>query len=89
MVKDLGFAAYEAARTGTATPLLDVLRGVFTDLTARAYGDQDPAVVQSYLEQLSRSSSEAPAPTTPGLAFGAAGHTPAPHAPRTRTGVSA
>ena len=88
-VKDLGFATDEAARTGTATPLLDVLRGVFTDLTARGYGEQDTAVVRSYLEQLSRSSSGASTPTTPGLAFGAAGHIPAPHAPRTRTGETA
>ena len=88
-VKDLGFATDEAARTGTATPLLDVLRGVFTGLTARGYGEQDTAVVRSYLEQLSRSSSGASTPTTPGLAFGAAGHIPAPHAPRTRTGETA
>ncbi len=89
MVKDLGFATDEAERTDTATPLLDILRGVFTDLTARGFGEQDTAVVQSYLEQLSRSASGAWAPTTPGLAFDAAGHSPAPHAPRTRTGDSA
>lgn len=89
LVKDLGFATDEAARTGTATPLLDTLRGVFTDLTARGFGEQDTAVVQSYLEQLSRSPSGAGSPTTSGLAFGAAGHTSAPHAPRTRTGDSA
>lgn len=54
MVKDLGFATEEAARNGTATPQLDVLRAAFTDLTARGLGDQDTAVVQAYLEQLSR-----------------------------------
>lgn len=89
MVKDLGFATDEATRTGTATPLLDALRGVFTDLTARGYGEQDTAVVQAYLERLSPSPSGAGTPTTPGLAFGAAGHTSAPHAPRTRTGDNA
>lgn len=54
MVKDLGFATDEAARTDTATPLLDVLRHVFTDLTAGGLGDQDTAVVQAYLEGLHR-----------------------------------
>ena len=54
MVKDLGFATEEAARSGTATPQLDVLRGAFTDLTDRGLGDQDTAVVQAYIEQLVR-----------------------------------
>ena len=54
MVKDLGFATDEATSSGTATPLLDVLRTVFTDLTARGLGDQDTAVVQAYLEQQHR-----------------------------------
>lgn len=52
MVKDLTFATDEARRTGTGTPLLDVLRGVFTDLTAAGLGDQDTAVVQAYVESL-------------------------------------
>ncbi len=52
MVKDLGFATAEARRSGTATPLLDVLRAVFTDLTAAGLGDQDVAVVQAYIETL-------------------------------------
>ena len=55
MVKDLGFATDEASRSGTATPLLDTVREVFTDLTARGLGDQDTAVVQVYIEQLARS----------------------------------
>lgn len=54
MVKDLGFATDEATRTGTAAPLLDVLRHVFTDLTDVGLGDQDTAVVQAYLEGLHR-----------------------------------
>ncbi|RYV49714.1 NAD(P)-dependent oxidoreductase [Pengzhenrongella frigida] len=54
MVKDLTFATAEAARSDTATPLLDVLRHVFTDLTAVGLGDQDTAVVQAYLEGLHR-----------------------------------
>ncbi len=52
MVKDLGFATAEARRSGTATPQLDVLRAVFTDLTAAGFGDQDVAVVQAYIENL-------------------------------------
>jgi len=55
MVKDLGSATEEARRSGTATPQLDVLREVFTDLTARGLGDQDTAVVQAYIEGLTRS----------------------------------
>ncbi|QTE28003.1 NAD(P)-dependent oxidoreductase [Pengzhenrongella sicca] len=54
MVKDLRFAADEARLTGTATPQLDVLRDVFTALTAAGLGDQDTAVVQAYLEGLTR-----------------------------------
>jgi 2-hydroxy-3-oxopropionate reductase len=52
MVKDLGFATAEARRSGTATPQLDVLRAVFTDLTAAGLGDHDVAVVQAYVESL-------------------------------------
>ncbi|SDD47045.1 2-hydroxy-3-oxopropionate reductase [Sanguibacter gelidistatuariae] len=59
MVKDLGSATDEAIRTGTATPQLDLLRAVFTDLTAAGLGDQDTAVVQAFIEDLPRS---APAP---------------------------
>lgn len=54
LVKDLTFAVAEAERTATATPQLDVLRAVFTDLTAAGYGDQDTAVVQAYVEGLPR-----------------------------------
>ncbi len=52
MVKDLGFATAEARRSGTATPQLDVLRDVFTDLTTAGLGDHDIAVVQAYVESL-------------------------------------
>lgn len=52
LVKDLGFAADEARRGGTATPQLDVLRRVFSDLTAQGLGEQDTAVVQAYIEGL-------------------------------------
>ncbi|MEO7588833.1 MAG: NAD(P)-dependent oxidoreductase [Arachnia sp.] len=51
MVKDLGFATQEARHSGTVTPQLDVLRSVFTDLTAQGFGDQDTAVVQAWIEQ--------------------------------------
>ncbi len=52
MVKDLSFATDEARSTKTATPQLDVLRAVFTDLTAQGMGDLDTAVVQAYIESL-------------------------------------
>lgn len=52
MVKDLGFATDEARRSGTGTPQLDVLRAVFTDLTAAGLGDQDTAVAQAWVEGL-------------------------------------
>ncbi len=52
MVKDLTFATAEARRSGTATPLLDVLRAVFTDLTEAGLGDQGNSVVQVYIENL-------------------------------------
>lgn len=58
MVKDLTFATDEARRTGTGTPLLDVLRGVFTDLTSAGFGDQDTAVVQAYVESLTSGQNE-------------------------------
>lgn len=54
LVKDLGFATDEAVRTGTATPQLDVLRSVFTDLTAAGLGDQDTSVVQAFVGSLAR-----------------------------------
>jgi 2-hydroxy-3-oxopropionate reductase len=52
MVKDLTFATAEARRGGTVTPQLDVLRDVFTGLTEAGLGDQDVAVVQTYVENL-------------------------------------
>jgi 2-hydroxy-3-oxopropionate reductase len=54
MVKDLSAATEEARRTATPTPQTDLLLQVFTDLTARGYGDQDTAVVQAYLESFRR-----------------------------------
>jgi len=52
MVKDLAFATAEARRGGTATPQLDVLSEVFTGLTEAGLGDQDVAVVQTYVQNL-------------------------------------
>ena len=52
MVKDLAFATAEARRGGTVTPQLDVLSEIFTGLTAAGFGDQDVAVVQTYVESL-------------------------------------
>jgi 2-hydroxy-3-oxopropionate reductase len=46
MVKDLAFAAAEAARTGVAVRQLPVLQEVFDEITARGLGDLDTAVVQ-------------------------------------------
>ena len=54
LVKDLGFATDEAVRTATATPQLDVLREVFTDLNAAGHGDQDTSVVQAFIGNLAR-----------------------------------
>ena len=54
LVKDLGFATDEAVRTATATPQLDVLRAVFTNLTAAGLGDQDTSVVQAFIGNLAR-----------------------------------
>lgn len=54
MVKDLTFATDEARRTGTGTPLLDVLRATFTDLTDSGLGDRDTSVVQAHIESLPR-----------------------------------
>lgn len=54
MVKDLGFAAAEAERTGTSTPQLDVLRATFTALTDAGLGDADTSVVQRHLAEMPR-----------------------------------
>lgn len=54
MVKDLRFAAEEAARTGTATPQLDTVRAVFADLTDAGLGDHDTSVVQDHIWSLTR-----------------------------------
>lgn len=53
MIKDLSFATAEARRSETATPLLDVLLGTFTDLTEAGLGDADTAVIQAHIESLS------------------------------------
>lgn len=52
MVKDLAFATAEARSSGTATPQLDVLSEVFAGLTDAGLGDQDVAVVQTYVQNL-------------------------------------
>lgn len=54
MVKDLGFATEEARLSNTATPQLDTLREGFSALTAQGFGDQDTAVVQAWIESLTR-----------------------------------
>ncbi|MDT0166015.1 NAD(P)-dependent oxidoreductase [Actinotalea sp. AC32] len=76
MVKDLRFAAEEAARTGTATPQLDAVRGVFTDLTAAGLGDLDTSVVQEHVASLTRSGA-----STAGTSATASPATPAPGTP--------
>ncbi|NMR18741.1 NAD(P)-dependent oxidoreductase [Cellulomonas fimi] len=52
LLKDLGFAAAEARRSGTMTPQLDVLRDVFAGLTSAGMGDSDMSVVQAYVDGL-------------------------------------
>jgi 2-hydroxy-3-oxopropionate reductase len=59
MVKDLRFAAEEAAQTGTATPQLDAVRAVFNDLTDAGLGDLDTSVVQEHIASLSRRAASA------------------------------
>ena len=51
MIKDLGFAAAEAERTGVAVQQLPVLRRVFADVVERGLGDLDTAVVQRYVAE--------------------------------------
>lgn len=50
MVKDLTFAEEEAERTGTDAQLLRLLRGAFSDLTARGFGENDISVSRAYVE---------------------------------------
>ncbi|WP_430867224.1 NAD(P)-dependent oxidoreductase [Demequina aurantiaca] len=52
MVKDLRFATAEARAGGTVTPQLDVLSEVFIALTEAGLGEQDVAVVQTYVQNL-------------------------------------
>lgn len=54
MIKDLRAVAEEAEVTGVHTVSVEPLRAVFGDLTAAGFGDNDTAVVQGYLETLSR-----------------------------------
>lgn len=56
MVKDLAFAGAEAARTGTATPQLTTLQGVFDGLVGAGLGDQDISVAQAYIASLTHES---------------------------------
>ena len=53
MIKDLAFAAAEAASTGTAVEQLPVLQRVYEELTERGLGDLDSSVVQRYVEERS------------------------------------
>ena len=53
MVKDLTFAAEEAAQSGTTAPHLELLLRSFTELTRRGFGDQDISVTRAYIESLS------------------------------------
>ena len=53
MIKDLAFAAAEAASTGTAVEQLPVLQRVYEELTKRGLGDLDSSVVQRYVEERS------------------------------------
>jgi 2-hydroxy-3-oxopropionate reductase len=59
MMKDLEFARTEAERTGTTTPQLTTLQGVFAGLVAAGYGDNDHSVAQAYISSLS-SADDAP-----------------------------
>ncbi|MGA1837306.1 NAD(P)-dependent oxidoreductase [Herbiconiux sp. 11R-BC] len=54
MAKDLRFASAAAAATATATPQLDALLGVFTDLTERGMGADDVAVIHRWVRETAR-----------------------------------
>jgi len=54
MVKDLGFATDEARLSNTVTRQLDTLLEGFSNLTAQGFGDQDTAVVQAWIESLTK-----------------------------------
>lgn len=49
MVKDLGFALEEAARTGTVAEQLALLRTQFAALTAAGFGDSDISVTRAFV----------------------------------------
>jgi 2-hydroxy-3-oxopropionate reductase len=53
MVKDLRAVAEEARQSGLELATIDVLRGVFADLTEAGLGDNDTSVVQAWLESKS------------------------------------
>jgi 2-hydroxy-3-oxopropionate reductase len=53
MVKDLTLASEEAAKSGTVAAQLEVLLGLFTDLTRHGFGDQDISVTRAYVESQS------------------------------------
>ncbi|MCF2707032.1 NAD(P)-dependent oxidoreductase [Arcanobacterium haemolyticum] len=54
MIKDLTFAKDVAQATNTATPVTDILKDMFTELTNEGMGDNDTAVIQRYIEGLKR-----------------------------------
>lgn len=52
MVKDLGFALAEAARTGSELPQVSLLSSSFKALTAAGLGDNDISATRAYVESL-------------------------------------
>jgi 2-hydroxy-3-oxopropionate reductase len=54
MIKDLGFATDEAARSGVVTPQLATLMTLYQDLGQRGFGDEDLTVTQRYIAELDR-----------------------------------
>lgn len=53
MIKDLGYAREEAARTGTVVEQTDLLHAIFSRVTADGLGDQDTSVLQEFIERRS------------------------------------
>lgn len=52
LLKDLGFAAAAAERTGTTAPQLQVVQHIFEQLTAAGLGDEDMSVTQQFIAEL-------------------------------------
>ncbi|WNM23599.1 NAD(P)-dependent oxidoreductase [Demequina capsici] len=53
MIKDLGVALEEGARTSAETPITRELLKIYTDLTAAGLGDRDTSAVLTYLDSVS------------------------------------